>query len=97
MILYYLLRTINNIKIDILQLEGKVNVISCLTQDNLILVGDGTWRNINEVRVGKMVFSYKAKKLVKRRAEAVTPQGRLKVYKIRTAQHEFWLLRDVLF
>lgn len=74
--------------LDLLEPGGQLIVIGCLTADSLVLMGDGTWKNINKIKVGEEVFSYKDKKIVKRRVEAMIPQGKSKVYRIKTIRHD---------
>ncbi|MGH2612149.1 MAG: LAGLIDADG family homing endonuclease [Rhabdochlamydiaceae bacterium] len=74
--------------LDLLEPGGQLLIIGCLTGDSRVLMANGLWRNINKVKVGEMVFSYKDKKMVKRKVEAMIPQGKAKTYRILTNRHE---------
>lgn len=73
--------------LDLLEPGGEMIILGCLTADSLVLMADGKWRKINNVRVGEEVFSYKDRKLVKREVEAVIPQGKSVVYEVKTIRH----------
>ena len=73
--------------ISLLEPDGKIIVIGCLAVGSKVLMSDGFWKNIEEVKVGDRVFSYKDKRAVIRKVEAVIPQGKSKVFQIETGRH----------
>jgi Mrp family chromosome partitioning ATPase len=56
----------------------------CLPAGTLVSMADNSLRAIQDIRVGEFVLSYDGEKLVPRRVLGVLPQGRQKVFKLRT-------------
>lgn len=73
--------------LDLLEPGGEMIVIGCLTKDTKVLMADTSWKNIVDVKPGEYVFSYENKRLVKRRVLAMIPQGKDKIYEIKTKRH----------
>lgn len=73
--------------LDLLDPDGRIEVIGCLTGDSKVLMADTSWKPITEVEEGEYVWSYEDKKAVKRKVTANIPQGKDDVYEIKTARH----------
>lgn len=62
--------------------EDERIVIGCLTSDSRVLMGNGTYKNINEVKIGDDVISFSKGEECVCKVEAMIPQGKGKVYRI---------------
>lgn len=69
--------------------NGSMFIIGCLTADSTVLMADGTWKRIVEVRVGEYVWSLdvNTRELKKKRVEAMIPQGKARVVTVKTKRH----------
>ena len=56
----------------------------CLPAGTLVRMADGTPRPIEQVSVGEFVMSYDGERLVPRRVTGVLPQGKQKVFRLKT-------------
>jgi len=69
--------------LDLLEPDGHLIVIGCLVAGTKILMADGTLKDIEKIKVGEKVVSYGSIETV----EAVIPQGKAKVYELKTRNH----------
>ena len=75
--------------LSLLEVSGEFLLIGCLTKDSKVLMGNGTWKDIVDVEVGEKVWSYNVekRKRIKKEVEAIIPQGKAKVFEVKTAHH----------
>jgi len=79
----------------LLDYDGEMIIIGCLTEDSKVLMGNGTWKRIVDIKVGEEVWSFDKnikgsndrKKLIKKKVEAVIPQGKSEVLEVKTKRH----------
>lgn len=72
----------------VLMADGATMVCACLPTDTKILMGNGTWNNIQDITIGDKVYSFDTinNKLVIKDVENVIYQGKDKIYEIKTSQ-----------
>jgi len=75
--------------LSLLEPTGQMLIIGCLTGDSKVLMADGTWKKIINVKKGEKVWSVddKTGKRVIKKVEAMIPQGRSKVFEVKTGRH----------
>lgn len=78
--------------LSLLEPDGEMLIIGCLTGDSDVLMADGTWKKIVDVEPGEEVWSVdtdnaKRSPLVKKRVERMIPQGMADVYRVKTKRH----------
>jgi len=81
---------INHYKLlfSLLEPGGEMIVIGCLTKDSMVLMSDGTWKRIVDVKVGDKVWSIdKNGNRVEKVVEAMIPQGVSKVLEVKTKRN----------
>jgi len=64
--------------------DQQIVINCCLPETTNILIGDGSWRQLQNVNVGDKVLSYYNKALTKRTVLAKIPQGKMKILEIKT-------------
>ncbi len=64
--------------------DGRVFIVGCLTADTRVSMADGSWKYIVDCEVGDRVVSYDSVETV----EAMIPQGKADVYRLKTRNHE---------
>lgn len=71
------------------RLSKRANVVGimCVTADTPVLMGNGEWKPVVDVRVGDMVKTHEDGRLTNRRVAAFLPQGAADVYEVRTGNH----------
>lgn len=73
--------------LSLLEPDGEMLIIGCLTGDTKILMGDSSWKKIIDVKKGDIVCSFKNKQLVRQKVLDFIPQGTDMVYQIKTDRH----------
>ena len=74
--------------LSLLEPGGTLIIIGCLVKGTKVLMADGTWKAIEKIRVDEEVKSWDNNGImVNKRVEAVIPQGKAKVYELRTGNH----------
>lgn len=69
---------------DLLEPSGKMVVIGCLAKGTRVLRADGSWKPIEEFLVGEQVKTMEGVGVV----EAMIPQGKSEIFRLRTRNHE---------
>ncbi|WP_288927272.1 phage terminase large subunit [uncultured Maritimibacter sp.] len=67
--------------------KAAIVISQCLTGDTQVTMADGSWRRMDELRVGDFVKAYEDGNLVDREVLAHVPQGEDDVFEIRTGNH----------
>jgi len=82
--------------------DAAVVLIQCLTGDTKITMADGSWKNLENIKVGDFVTSYQGGKHIPGKVTALVDQGEDDVLEVRTgharvisnARHPFLVLKD---
>lgn len=70
--------------LSLLKPGGETIIVGCLVAGSKVLMGDKSWKEIENVEIGEKVYSWKDKGLVKETVEAMIPQGKAPVYRLKT-------------
>ena len=62
-------------------------LIMCMTGNTRILMAGGSWRPLDTIRPGEHVMTWDNGELTERVVEAFLPQGKAKVYQVKTGNH----------
>lgn len=74
--------------LSLLKPGGLVLIVGCLISGSKVTMADGSYKSIEEVKVGEKVFSYKYDRESSiETVEAMIPQGTAKVYELKTRNH----------
>lgn len=79
----------NEVLLPVLEPDGVVINVGCIQENAKVLLANGIWKKIKDVKVGEYVLSVDEKtgKRVKRQVTAVLPQGVHSTLKVRTKRH----------
>jgi len=68
--------------------NGRIVFMMCMPGDMRIMMGDGTWRNLDTIRPGELVMTKDGRELKPQIVEAFLPQGIATIYEIKTGNHK---------
>lgn len=75
----------NNVWVNILEPDGRIWVTACLTGDSKILMEDGTYKDIINIKKDDIVWSFDNKdSLIKAKVNALIPQEVSEIYELKT-------------
>jgi predicted phage terminase large subunit-like protein len=85
----------------VLDSDGEFLVIGCLTGDSKVLMGDGVWKEIKDIKAGEEVWTQNEGKAEKKLVEGMWPQGKAEIAEVNTTtasiratlDHPFLVLR----
>ena len=62
---------------------GAIIIIQCMTGDTPVLMGDGSWKSIADIKVGDRIATYDNGKLTSSVVKHLLKQGQDRIYQIR--------------
>ena len=80
----------NEVLMPVLEPNGILINVGCIQEDAMVLLANGTWKKIKDIKVGELVTSVDENtgKRVRKKVTAVLPQGEHETIKVATKRHK---------